>query len=100
MTERSPNAQIRKKLSLHLTHRHKSLPVNLSLFRRIIRAVLRHLLTKGQYDLGVHLVSVAEMTRLNETFIHHRGPSDVIAFDYTVGQASCLSPGTTARDTD
>ena len=33
--------------------------------------------------MAVHLVSSAEITRLNETFLHHRGPTDVIAFNYS-----------------
>jgi rRNA maturation RNase YbeY len=34
------------------------------------------------YELGVVVVGEAEMTRLNETFLHHAGSTDVITFDY------------------
>src|ERR1051326_9456187 len=66
---------------LYVSNRQESRPINLVAFRRIVCAVLKELL-KVRYDLGVHLVSVAEITWLNETFLHHRGPTDVIAFDY------------------
>jgi probable rRNA maturation factor len=36
-----------------------------------------------QAELGVYFVTAPEMTRLNETFLEHHGPTDVITFDYS-----------------
>jgi ssRNA-specific RNase YbeY (16S rRNA maturation enzyme) len=33
-------------------------------------------------EIGICLVAAPEMTRLNETFLKHKGSTDVIAFDY------------------
>jgi probable rRNA maturation factor len=48
--------------------------------------------------VGIWLVDAAEMTRLNETFLKHRGCTDVIAFDYSesAGEAP-RRPTATAR---
>ena len=44
-------------------------------------------------ELGIHLVAAPEMTRLNETFLRHAGPTDVITFDYTeTGRAGSPLP--------
>jgi probable rRNA maturation factor len=57
--------------------------VDLRLLRRIIKALLAELLDIPQADLGIHLVAALEMTRLNETFLQHKGSTDVITFDYS-----------------
>lgn len=33
-------------------------------------------------EMGVNLVGTSEIIRLNEAFVRHAGPTDVIAFDY------------------
>ena len=57
--------------------------VNLRLLRRVVEAALTHLVGLERYDLGIHLVASAEMTRLNETFLKHAGSTDVITFSYS-----------------
>jgi probable rRNA maturation factor len=42
----------------------------------------------SDYVLGIHLVGQAEITRLNEQFLKHAGPTDVIAFDHSSGAAT------------
>lgn len=39
--------------------------------------------TRGAEDASVHLrmVDDAEITRMNEAYLHHEGPTDVLAFD-------------------
>jgi probable rRNA maturation factor len=69
--------------------------VDLSLLRRILRTLLRDLLHKEEVDLGVCIVDAAEITRLNEAFLHHLGPTDVITFDYA--DRAPPSPGTGLR---
>jgi probable rRNA maturation factor len=66
--------------------------INLRRLKQITRELLSELeLEKA--EIGICLVAAPEMTRLNETFLKHKGSTDVIAFDYLdrVGQASSLS---------
>jgi len=57
--------------------------VNFAFLRRIIRALLKANDAVIQWEINVCLVSSAEITRLNETFLRHKGPTDVITFDYS-----------------
>ena len=45
--------------------------------------MLKELWPGDSFELGITIVGAAEMTRLNETFLRHRGATDVLAFDYT-----------------
>ena len=85
------------KRTLSLINRQRVRSVDLRRLRRIVQAILREVWPAGSFDLVIYLVAGPEMTRLNETFLHHKGSTDVITFDYseTVGQASRLS----GRDT-
>jgi probable rRNA maturation factor len=67
--------------------------VDLRLLRRIVRALLQETWQDGSFDLAIYVVAAAEITRLNESFLRHKGSTDVITFDYAerVGQASRLS---------
>ena len=44
--------------------------------------LLRDVLQRGAFDLGICLVNEKEITRLNEEFLAHKGSTDVITFDY------------------
>ena len=46
---------------------------------------------EGSFDLALYVVTRPEITRLNEAFLRHKGPTDVITFDYSLEQASRLS---------
>jgi len=72
--------------------------INLRLLKKISQALLAELELE-KVEIGVCLVAAPEMTRLNETFLKHRGSTDVIAFDYrnSVGQASSLSHSKTRK---
>jgi probable rRNA maturation factor len=80
--------------SLALTNRQRIRRVDLRLLRRIVEALLAEVRPGGALDLAIHVVAAPEITRLNETFLHHKGSTDVITFDYSerVGQASRLFP--------
>ena len=56
-----------------------------------MQALLRDTKVAESSDLGVYLVAAPEMTRLNETFLQHKGSTDVITFNYaeSLGQP-CL----------
>ncbi len=51
--------------------------------RRVARALLEEELHLQSYVLDVHLVGDATIQHLNEQFLRHAGPTDVIAFDYS-----------------
>lgn len=57
--------------------------VDLRLFRRILCVLLEERLSRKVGELAIYLVDRAEMTRLNEAFLRHSGPTDVITFDYS-----------------
>jgi probable rRNA maturation factor len=56
--------------------------LNTRSLRRVVQALLQDLLEQEDYDLGVYFVDASEITRLNESYLRHQGPTDVIAFDY------------------
>jgi probable rRNA maturation factor len=56
--------------------------INLRLLKQIAVALLADLKVEAA-ELGVHLVAAPEITRLNEQFLRHAGPTDVIAFDHS-----------------
>lgn len=62
--------------------RQSACPVDLAFLKRIIRVLLLEKLELRQFDLGVYLLSAAEMERLNSEHLGHDGPTDVITFDY------------------
>ena len=66
--------------------------INLRLLKQMVEALLADLeITKA--ELEINLVTAPAITRLNEKFLHHKGPTDVIAFDYrTEGRAGCSQP--------
>jgi probable rRNA maturation factor len=56
--------------------------VNLRLLRSIIVTMIEEQVGAEMQELGIHILSAEEMTRLNETFLRHAGPTDVLAFNY------------------
>jgi probable rRNA maturation factor len=69
--------------SLALCNRQRHHRVNLRLLRQVVEALLQETWPDGSLDLGINFVSETEITRLNTTFLRHRGSTDVITFDYT-----------------
>jgi rRNA maturation RNase YbeY len=68
---------------LVIHNRQRSRPVSTGYLRRIVRHLLDQFWPNQPCTLGVGLLSSEAMTRLNETFVHHQGCTDVITFDYT-----------------
>ncbi len=79
----------RPQRTLALSNRQDVRPLDLRLLRQILWRLLRRAWPGGSFDLAVCILAAPEMTRLNETFLRHRGPTDVITFDYAdkAGQA-------------
>ncbi len=69
--------------SVVLRNHEHSVRLDLRLLRRIARTFLLEILDRPRFDLEIHIVGVDEIIRLNETYLRHRGVTDVIAFDYT-----------------
>jgi probable rRNA maturation factor len=65
-----------------IRNRQPARAVDLPLLRRIVHALLAGLPQIKHADLGIFLVASPEMTQINETYLHHAGSTDVIAFDY------------------
>ncbi|PYJ03187.1 MAG: rRNA maturation RNase YbeY [Verrucomicrobia bacterium] len=68
--------------ALSLRNRQRIRPVDAALLRRITRCLLSEHLRLADFELCLHLVAAPEMAWLNECFLKHAGPTDVITFDY------------------
>jgi len=68
-------------MNLVITNRQRAKKVNSRRLKEITAALLAELkITEA--NLGVNLVGVREMALVNETFLQHKGPTDVITFDH------------------
>lgn len=85
------NVSTLRRQHITITNRQRIRTVDSYFLRRIIQTLL-HELQIGHADLAIHLVTTAEITRLNETFLHHAGSTDVIAFDYSENALPCVQP--------
>jgi rRNA maturation RNase YbeY len=81
---------------LSIQNRQHALRVDTRQLRRLARLLLDDLTDVNTVGLGICLVSPAEITRLNETFLGHHGPTDVITFDYSDPESAAPPPGRTA----
>jgi rRNA maturation RNase YbeY len=64
-----------------IASRQRARKINRRLLKQIATGLLADLKIE-KADLGIQLVAAPEMTRLNEKFLQHAGPTDVITFDY------------------
>jgi len=67
---------------LVLRNRQRLRRIDLRLLRRIAQSLLRQTCPALPFDLSICIVAAPEITRLNETFLDHKGSTDVITFDY------------------
>ena len=63
-------------------NRQKIRPVPAARWRPLAKCLVEEIRGHSSYELGVHLIGAREMTRLNETFLHHAGSTDVITFNH------------------
>ncbi len=80
---------------LAILNRQIAAPVEVRLLRRLVRILLNDLLEQNEFALGICLIDSREMARLNETFLKHKGSTDVITFDYS--RAPSPSPSVARR---
>ena len=64
-----------------ITNRQRAQKIHLLLLKKITAAALEEL-GKEEAELGIVLVGAKEMASINEKFLGHEGPTDVITFDY------------------
>jgi probable rRNA maturation factor len=69
------------KMDIAVVNRQRTRQINLRLLKKIANALLAELEIE-KAEIGIFLAAVTEMTRLNETFLKHKGSTDVITFDY------------------
>ena len=79
-------------MTVVFANRQRTKKINLRLLKQIVKALLADL-EIAKAGLEINLVTASEITRLNEKFLHHKGTTDVITFDYTdKGGAGCFLP--------
>jgi probable rRNA maturation factor len=70
-------------MTLCLRNRQRNYPIDLRLLRRILRSALERVFDTSDYELCFHFVPAPEMASVNEKFLNHVGPTDVITFDHS-----------------
>ena len=79
-------------MTVVFANRQRTRKINLRLLKQMVRALLADL-EIAKAELEINLVTASGMARLNEKFLHHKGPTDVITFDYMdKGGAGCPQP--------
>lgn len=67
---------------LAFRNRQKLEPLDLAFLRQVTRHLLAEEWRLSEYQLGFHFVGPEEMACVNETYLRHDGPTDVITFDH------------------
>ncbi len=78
--------------TLSLRNRQRVRRVDTALLRRIAVYLLEEQFQVPEFELALHLVSAAEMSRVNWTFLQHEGSTDVITFDHASKPATLTKP--------
>jgi probable rRNA maturation factor len=73
-----------------IQNRQKDRRIHPDRLRRLTCAVVARLAPGAVADLCVHLVTPTRMASLNEHFLGHHGPTDVITFDWSEGEPGWL----------
>ena len=76
---------------LRLISRQLPRTVDLNRLRAMIRYLLRDLMGSPDFDLTVHILNSLHIARLNQLYLGHEGPTDVITFDYSDGPTAPLT---------
>ena len=81
-------------LELSIRSRLKRWPVSVAALRECSFALAECCLPQCDGEVSICLVSAAEMARINQEFLNHEGPTDVITFDYGDPGGPGSTPGT------
>jgi len=87
------NTSTLKRQHITITNRQRIRTVDSYFLRRIIKTLIEELQI-GRADLAIHLVTTAEITKLNEAFLRHAGSTDVITFNYSDNPTPYPQPAT------
>ena len=68
--------------ALLFRNRQRARKFDLRVLRGILESFLENFAGRKGWELGIHFVDGPAIKNLNETWLHHRGPTDVITFDY------------------
>jgi probable rRNA maturation factor len=68
-------------MNIAIANRQRTKKINSRRLKEITEALLTELQITDA-ELGINLVGAQEMTLVNETFLQHEGPTDVITFDH------------------
>jgi probable rRNA maturation factor len=71
------------RFNVTFANRQRARRINPRALRPLVETLLGELLELRAANLAVSFVAASDMTRLNETFLHHAGSTDVITFDYS-----------------
>jgi probable rRNA maturation factor len=71
------------KMNIAVANRQRTRKISLRLLKKFVNALLTELEIE-KAEIGICLAAAPEMTRLNETFLKHKGSTDVITFDHSV----------------
>jgi probable rRNA maturation factor len=77
---RASSAPIRELTFINL---QRTKPINSRKLREITEAALAELPNVTGWNLTFYLVGAKKMAEINESHMHHEGPTDVITFDYS-----------------
>jgi probable rRNA maturation factor len=68
-------------MNIAIANRQRTKKINTRLLKQIVCDLFAEL-EFSEAELGVNLVDAREMALVNETFLQHEGPTDVITFDH------------------
>jgi len=79
-------------MNIAIANRQRTKKINTRLLRQIAAGLFAELNITGA-ELGINLVGAREMALVNETFLQHDGPTDVITFDHLDPEARSKEQG-------
>ena len=79
-------------MTLTIANRQRARKINERVLREITTALLTEL-AGPDASLEINLVSPTQMAKVNQTFLQHEGPTDVITFDYREGRPDAPMQG-------
>jgi probable rRNA maturation factor len=78
-------------MNLVIANRQRTKKINARSLRQIVTGLMAELKI-AEAELGINLVGLKEMALVNETFLQHEGPTDVLTFDHADGAHSMTRP--------
>lgn len=78
-------------MNIVIANRQRTKPIDSRFLKRIVRDIFDEL-SITEAELGISLVAAREMTLVNETFLQHKGSTDVITFDHLEPDGTTENP--------